>query len=146
MASEMGCLHALASREVVEDVPYVDLWMDTHTSRPSWVVIEEENSNLLVKDWLVKHIEVLEKNMLEGWGELPFLFKIDSLYSYSSFLENDIFQATCNPLVEWRTFVAFISNCIYPIRNWSVLSVIKALSIQVHLDNKIAQVLHETQP
>lgn len=79
-ASEVGQLHALASGEAVEDVPYAELWMGTHASGPSRVVSEEDKSEVLLKDWLDTHTEALGHNVLERWeGELPFLFKVLSV-------------------------------------------------------------------
>ena len=79
-ASEVGQLHALASGEAVEDVPYAELWMGTHASGPSRVVSEEDKSEVLLKDWLDTHTEALGHNVLERWeGELPFLFKVQAL-------------------------------------------------------------------
>ena len=81
-ASEVGRLHALASGEPVEDVPYAELWMGTHTSGPSRVVNHEGKSELLLKDWLTAHTDALGQNVLERWeGELPFLFKVHPHYS-----------------------------------------------------------------
>ncbi|KAG0596051.1 hypothetical protein M758_UG220000 [Ceratodon purpureus] len=78
-ASEVGRLHALASGDAVEDVPYAELWMGTHVSGPSRVVSEEE-SEVLLKDWLDTHTEALGQKVLERWeGELPFLFKVLSV-------------------------------------------------------------------
>lgn len=79
-ASEVGRLHALASKESVEDVPYAELWMGTHVSGPSRVVSEEGGNSELLKDWLLTHTEALGQNVLERWdGELPFLFKVLSV-------------------------------------------------------------------
>lgn len=79
-ASEVARLHALATGEAVEDVPYAELWMGTHTSGPSRVVSEDDKSEVLLKDWIASHTEALGQNVLERWeGELPFLFKVDSL-------------------------------------------------------------------
>jgi len=80
--SEVGQLHALASGDPVDDVPYAELWMGTHTSGPTRVVTEiDENSELLLKDWLAAHSEALGPIVLRRWeGELPFLFKVDSQY------------------------------------------------------------------
>lgn len=78
--SEVGRLHALASGDPVDDVPYAELWMGTHTSGPSRVVTEKENSELLLKDWLAAHSEALGPIVLDRWeGELPFLFKVLSV-------------------------------------------------------------------
>lgn len=79
-ASEVGRLHALASGEDVEDIPYAELWMGTHRSGPSRVVAEDK-SEVLLKDWLDTHPEALGQNVIERWeGELPFLFKVRSQY------------------------------------------------------------------
>ncbi|XP_024379036.1 mannose-6-phosphate isomerase 2 [Physcomitrium patens] len=78
-ASEVGRLHALASGEDVEDIPYAELWMGTHRSGPSRVVAEDK-SEVLLKDWLDTHPEALGQNVIERWeGELPFLFKVLSV-------------------------------------------------------------------
>lgn len=115
--SEVGRLYALQSNENLdEETPYAELWIGTHESGPSNVVIcgdanedsadannEAEMHSMPLKDWLSKNPYALGDKVLQRWGtDLPFLFK--------------------------------------------VLSVSKALSIQAHPDKRLAKQLHQLQP
>eukprot|EP01018_Ginkgo_biloba_P027432 Gb_40066 [translate_table: standard] len=75
-ASEVGRLYALISQnEVEEDKPYAELWMGTHESGHSLVILEPQGT-IPLKEWLVKHPEALGEKVVERWGiDLPFLFK-----------------------------------------------------------------------
>eukprot|EP00249_Psilotum_nudum_P036521 c7809_g1_i2 orf=601-1332(+) len=79
--SEVGRLYSLQSKAEIEDRPYAELWMGTHESGPSLVVLEDaENSIILLKDWLSENPEVLGDKVVKRWGtELPFLFKVLSV-------------------------------------------------------------------
>ena len=79
--SEVGRIHALASGDAIQDVPYAELWMGTHKSGPSLVCFGNETQPVLLKDWLDAHPEALGSKVVEKWqGELPFLFKVNCLF------------------------------------------------------------------
>ncbi|KAL8472592.1 hypothetical protein ACS0TY_029698 [Phlomoides rotata] len=117
--SAVARLYAKNSGEAVDSAePYAELWMGTHESGPSYVVVPAEvnggferdgdfkpkHGNLVsLNDWIERNPSVLGDKVLKKWGpSLPFLFK--------------------------------------------VLSVGKALSIQAHPDKDLAVILHKQQP
>lgn len=78
----VGRLYSLQSKTpLVEDKPYAELWMGTHQSGPSFVVLDkDEQSTMSLKDWLSKHPKSLGDKVLQRWGtDLPFLFKVLSI-------------------------------------------------------------------
>lgn len=79
--SEVGRLYSLQSNARVEDKPYAELWMGTHESGPSLVVLDDtERSFMLLKDWLSENPQALGEKVLQRWGpDLPFLFKVLSV-------------------------------------------------------------------
>ncbi len=80
--SEVARLHALSSGEGFQDLPYAELWMGTHPSGPSSVILEGggaggDSNPVLLQQWLDMHPEALGKKVQQRWdGELPFLFKV----------------------------------------------------------------------
>ncbi len=81
--SEVARLHALSSGEGFQDLPYAELWMGTHPSGPSSVILEGgaaaggDSNPVLLQQWLDMHPESLGKKVQQRWdGELPFLFKV----------------------------------------------------------------------
>ncbi len=87
--SEVARLHALSSGEGFQDLPYAELWMGTHPSSPSSVILEGggaggDSNPVLLQQWLDMHPEDLGKKVQQRWdGELPFLFKVK--------IERDVF-------------------------------------------------------
>ncbi|XP_050230583.1 mannose-6-phosphate isomerase 1 [Mercurialis annua] len=84
--STVAKLYSLNSGSQIEDdKPYAELWMGTHGSGPSFVVMEDgvENGNaecLSLKEWIANNPNVLGDKVLDKWGcDLPFLFKILSV-------------------------------------------------------------------
>lgn len=79
--SEVGRLYSLQSNCTVEDKPYAELWMGTHNSGPSLVVLDDpEPSVMLLKDWLSENPQAVGEKVLQLWGpDLPFLFKVLSV-------------------------------------------------------------------
>ncbi|GFP97420.1 mannose-6-phosphate isomerase 2 [Phtheirospermum japonicum] len=80
-----------SGEETGDDVCYAELWMGTHDSGPSYVVVPAEatggftdkpkRSNLVsLKDWIEQNPSVLGEKVLKKWGaSLPFLFKVLSV-------------------------------------------------------------------
>ncbi|CAK9210316.1 unnamed protein product [Sphagnum troendelagicum] len=83
--SEVARLHALSSGEGFQDLPYAELWMGTHPSGPSSVILEGggaggDSNPVLLQQWLDMHPEDLGKKVQQRWdGELPYLFKVLSV-------------------------------------------------------------------
>lgn len=76
--SEVGRLYSLQSNSCVEEKPYAELWMGTHESGPSLVVLDD--SLVLLKDWLLANPQAVGEKVLQRWGpDLPFLFKVLSV-------------------------------------------------------------------
>ncbi|CAN6451595.1 unnamed protein product [Victoria cruziana] len=64
----------------IEDEPYAELWMGTHDSGPSLVVVSHDSELLPLKEWLSRNPEALGERIVERWGtDLPFLFKVLSV-------------------------------------------------------------------
>ncbi|EPS59833.1 hypothetical protein M569_14970 [Genlisea aurea] len=62
-----------------EDVPYAELWMGTHDSGPSYVVVDAFSGQKL-KDWIERNPSSVGDKALKKWGStLPFLFKVLSV-------------------------------------------------------------------
>ena len=76
--STVGRLYALGSGEPIDKAtPYAELWMGTHPSGPSQLVLQDAEGLSLLKDWLVAHPEALGEKVNAKWnGALPFLFKV----------------------------------------------------------------------
>lgn len=79
--STVGRLYALGSgQEVKDETPYAELWMGTHPSGPSKVLLAEESGVSLLKDWLTANPDALGEKVNAQWpGQLPFLFKVLSV-------------------------------------------------------------------
>lgn len=82
--SEVGRLYALQSdAPLVEEKPYAELWMGTHDSGPSLVLLDDDNctaATVPLKDWLSQNPQALGDKVLQLWGtDLPFLFKVLSV-------------------------------------------------------------------
>uniref|UniRef100_A0A0D6R288 mannose-6-phosphate isomerase n=1 Tax=Araucaria cunninghamii TaxID=56994 RepID=A0A0D6R288_ARACU len=79
-AGEVGRLYSLVSKSPAEeDKPYAELWMGTHDSGHSLVVLEGED-RMPLRSWLEEHPEALGDKVVERWGiDLPFLFKVLSV-------------------------------------------------------------------
>lgn len=58
-----------------EKLPYAELWMGTHVNAPSVVKGTDE----YLADVILKHPEYLGNEVLEQFGELPYLFKVLSV-------------------------------------------------------------------
>lgn len=96
--SAVARLYAKNSGEEVDGAePYAELWMGTHESGPSFVVVPAEvnggarnggferedefkpkHGNLVsLHDWIERNPSVLGDKVLKKWGpNLPFLFKV----------------------------------------------------------------------
>eukprot|EP00897_Mesotaenium_endlicherianum_P006886 jgi/Mesen1/6225/ME000320S05411 len=81
-SSTVGRLYALGNgQDASPDLPYAELWMGTHPSGPSEVLVnEKEKTAMLLREWLKAHPEALGDYVQSRWkGELPFLFKVLSV-------------------------------------------------------------------
>lgn len=58
-----------------DKVPYAELWMGTHVNAPSVVKCSKEK----LSDLIAAHPEFLGDQVLNDFGELPFLFKVLSV-------------------------------------------------------------------
>ena len=57
---------------------YAELWMGTHPSAPSSLLLGNGNGTVLLKDWLVRNPDALGPAVAARWeGDLPFLFKVN---------------------------------------------------------------------
>lgn len=79
-ASEVGRLYSLITESpIIEDKPYAELWMGTHDSGSSLVILQG-GDQVPLKRWLEEHPEALGHKVVERWGtDLPFLFKVLSV-------------------------------------------------------------------
>ncbi|PWA87579.1 mannose-6-phosphate isomerase, type I [Artemisia annua] len=66
--------------EIDENKTYAELWMGTHDSGPSFLVNNDNEEDLSLKDWIKKNPDVLGDVVVEKWGvDLPFMFKVLSV-------------------------------------------------------------------
>eukprot|EP00253_Pinus_taeda_P016862 PITA_16862 len=79
-ASEVARLYSLVTGSPIdEDKPYAELWMGTHDSGHSLVILQT-GEQVPLKRWLEEHPEALGDKVVERWGiDLPFLFKVLSV-------------------------------------------------------------------
>eukprot|EP01018_Ginkgo_biloba_P009005 Gb_37331 [translate_table: standard] len=76
--SEVGRLHSLMNKTEIQQKPYAELWIGTHDSGHSLVMLD--NQVMRLKDWLQQHPEALGDRVVNIWGiDLPFLFKVLSV-------------------------------------------------------------------
>ena len=68
---------SLQSSQLDEDQPYAELWMGSHVSGPSFIVLDGSEQRVTLKSWLLENPNVLGPKVVEKWGgDLPFLFKV----------------------------------------------------------------------
>nr|DAD31823.1 TPA_asm: hypothetical protein HUJ06_010674 [Nelumbo nucifera] len=71
--------------EIQNDKPYAELWMGTHNSGPSFLILGNRDGGsglepLSLKSWISENPHVLGEKVVEKWGaDLPFLFKVLSI-------------------------------------------------------------------
>ncbi|CAK8540576.1 unnamed protein product [Lathyrus sativus] len=60
--------------------PYAELWIGTHGSGPSFLVSDDGEERVTLKDWIFKNPDLLGDKVVQKWGsDLPFLFKVLSV-------------------------------------------------------------------
>lgn len=99
-ASEVGRLYSLISGSPIEeDKPYAELWMGTHDSGHSLVILQT-GEQVPLKRWLEEHPEALGDKVVKRWGiDLPFLFKVQfSIQSLFFFLKFCVLASSSNLL------------------------------------------------